>query len=390
MESSKFDMATTNYPTAGEGHDFKMAIFGLTYNVDDILSLQDAIWTNDSFLPKTHAKSLPLDTGLTVLSDIATQMAIKLGDNKTGGLLQRNALRSTVRKQLTNEHFVNTMKLLKAFKVETNPERKAVLGQQISDVAFFSQWLIRGFLFEGKLNYEMFCEDVIPDPLSKIAYAANAALGRQQIEFVYDDYTLKAAIFPQNADLNSIDYDDPKAILNAIASIETPVGFNDMQGGQPEHNFRHNHSLMEFQMISAFRGVDKVLQGDVSGWDNIVESARRANKVFKTMLQNTPALSYPMIRLPIKGVRGACGSVYHSHGVFYEGVGSDSYTSKATGATLSGVYVDNEWGQTGANSSMYKYFDILIGVSSVRQAYAADPIMISKMQKVYEGKADSG
>ena len=32
------------------------------------------------------------------------------------------------------------------------------------------------------------------------------------------------------------------------AAIDTPVGFNDVKGGMPEHNFRHNHSLMEWQV----------------------------------------------------------------------------------------------------------------------------------------------
>lgn len=72
--------------------------------------------------------------------------------------------------------------------------------------------------------------------------------------------------------------------------------------------------------------------------------------------------------------------MYHQHGVFYEGVGNDTYIKD--GKTLTGVYVDSEWGQTGANSSMYKYFDILIGVAQVRQAFGTDPMMISKMQKV--------
>lgn len=49
-------------------------------------------------------------------------------------------------------------------------------------------------------------------------------------------------------------------------------------------------------------------------------------------------------------------------GVFYEGVGSETYVKD--GKTIHGVYVNNEWGQTGANSSMYKYFDILIGMYS--------------------------
>ena len=388
MESSKFDMKTPVYPTPGSGHDFKMQIFGLTFSVEDINNLQECIWTNKSFLPRKSASPLPESTGLKVLSDVATKMAIVLDDNSTAGLLAQNKLRETVDNTLNNEHFVHTMRLLKSFKTEGDFAKKQEIGQYISDVAFFSQWLIRGYLFEGKLHYEMFCSDVIPEPLSKIAFAANAALGRHQIEFVYDDYTLKAANFPPDFDVDAIDYDNPSAILDAIASIKTPVGFNDVKGGSPEHNFRHNHSLMEAQMISAFKGVEQILQGDKEGWKAVVESARRANKVFKTMLQNTPAHSYPSIRLPIKGVRGACGTVYQKHGVFYEGVGNDTFVK--AGKTLTGVFVDNEWGQTGANSSMYKYFDILIGVANVRQAFGTDPIMILKMQQVYEGSLDSG
>lgn len=178
MESSKFDMSYPNYPTPGQGHDFKMSIFGLTYSVDDINKLQDCIWTNKSFLPKKPAQPLLESSGLSVLSDIAMKMAIVLADKTTAGLLAQNKLRTTVHERLTNDHFVATMKLLKSFKFEENPEKINILGQQISDVAFFVQWLIRGYLFEGKLNYEMFCEDVIPEPLSKIAYAVNAALGR--------------------------------------------------------------------------------------------------------------------------------------------------------------------------------------------------------------------
>ena len=44
----------------------------------------------------------------------------------------------------------------------------------------------------------------------------------------YDDYTLKAAQFPAGFDLDAIDYDDSSAILDAVAKISTPVGFNDM------------------------------------------------------------------------------------------------------------------------------------------------------------------
>lgn len=388
IENSKFHLDTKVYPTPGDGHDFHMSIFGLIYTVDEILALQNYIWNDQSFLPTTHARPIDPLSKLSDISSIAQKMAVKLEDNVTQGYLAQNLLRTTVDKTLTPAHFTACMNLLKEFKTETNDAKRKHLAQTISDVAFWAQWLVRGYLFEGKLHYEMFCSDVIPAPLSKIAFAANAALGRHQIEFVYDDYTLKAAMFPEHLDLDSVNYDDQKAILDAIAAIKTPVGFNDMMGGQPEHNFRHNHSLMEHQMKKAFAGLNQVFQGNNDGWNDIVEAARRANKIFKTMLQHTTPESYPMIRLPIKGVRGACGTVYHKHGVFYEGVGNDTYIKGDK--TLTGVYVDAEFGQTGANSSMYKYFDLLIGVANVRQAFGTDPIMITKMSKVFEGKLDPG
>ena len=52
------------------------------------------------------------------------------------------------------------------------------LAQLISDVAVWVQWLIRGYLFEGKLHGEIYCHPMIPAPLSTIAFAANAAMGR--------------------------------------------------------------------------------------------------------------------------------------------------------------------------------------------------------------------
>lgn len=381
MEGSKFDPNVATYPTPGRGHEFKMNIFGLLFSTEDINSLQDVIWNNESFLPTESASAFSAGSVLKDLSDIGQGMAVRLEDNVTPGLLATNMLRATVMSKLSNKHFLACMELIKSFKYEKDPAKRRVFGKQISDVAFWSQWVIRGFLFEGKLNFEVYCSDHIPEVLAKMAFASNAALGRHQIEFVYDDYTLKAAIFPKDIDFDTINYDDPKAILDAIAAIKTPVGFNDMKGGMPEHNFRHNHSLMEFQMRRAFQGVAKVLEGDKKGWDLIVEAARRANKIFKTMLMNTPPDSYPRIRLPIKGVRGGCGSVYHPHGVFYEGVGANTYTTK-DGKVLNGVYINNEWGQTGANSSMYKYLDILIGVAQMRQAFTNDPVIISKMKAV--------
>lgn len=377
-------MSETTYPTPGRGHQFQMNIFGLLMDQDAITELQTHVWNRESFLPTTPAK--PLTGQLSDLSDIAQNMAIELKDGSPG-LVAKNKLRSSVRERLTEPHFVEVMNLLKTFKT-AKPEQKKALAQTISDVAFWCQWLIRGYLFEGKQHWEVYCADMIPAPLSKIAFAANAALGRHQIEFVYDDYTLKAARLPADDVLAALNYDDPKAILDAIAAIDTPVGFNDVRGSMPEHNFRHNHSLMEWQMKAAFKGFDKVLAGDKSGWDAIVESARRANRVFKTMLVNTPSSSYPKIRLPIKGVRGAAGSVYHPHGVFYQDVGEDTYT--VDGISYRGIYIDNEWGQTGANSSMFKYFDILIGVAQARDAFSLDVIMRNKMNQVFQGSVDSG
>eukprot|EP00729_Bicosta_minor_P003281 gene3281-202_t len=357
-----------SYPTPGDGHEFKMNIFGLLFSTQDINDLQDCVWNEASFLPTVPAKPLPAASPLSDLSDIGAAMAVTLGDGVTPGLLTNNQLRGTIKERLGDIHFTSTMDLLQAFKREADPAQKHELGQQISDLAFWCQWLIRGSLFEGKLHWELFCQDAIRAPLSKIAFAANAALGRHQIEFVYDDYTLKAAQFPSGFDIDAIDYDVPAAILDAVARISTPVGFNDMAGGQPEHNFRHNHSLMEWQMHGAIAGAEKVFAGDPAGWNGIVQAAKRANRVFHTMLAGTPPATYPQIRLPIKGVRGACGSVYHKHGVFYEGVGADEYHEKKQGMPL-----------TGANSSMYKYFDILVGVTQMRQAFATDPIMMSKM-----------
>jgi hypothetical protein len=389
MEGSKIDVSLSQYPTLGNGHDYRMNIFGLLYSVDDILALQRSIFDETSFLPRVPAQRI-VHAPLSNLSDIATEMAVTLSNGQEPGLLAKNLLRKTVTQVLQEDHFVATMDLLQSFKLEQDSERKRQIGQTISDVAFWAQWLIRGVLFEGKLHWELFCQEAIRSPLSKIAFAANAALGRHQIEFVYDDYTLKAAQFPTHLDLDKdINYESPSSIMNAVAAIGTPVGFNSMKGGTPEHNFRHIHSLMEWQMRRAFLGSERVLSGDMEGFKDIVEAAKRANRVFHTMLHNTPPESYPKIRLPIKGVRGACGTVYHQHGVFYEGVGSDEYIMN-DGSKITGVYVDNEWGQTGANSSMFKWFDIWCGVTQARQAYAVDPIILTKMNAVFNGRMDSG
>ena len=388
LQNSTIDEQARRYPTPGRGHDFQMNIFGLVYKTSDINDLQSCIWDEVSFLPRQPANQLPRDSVLSDISDIASRMAVTLQDGSTPGLLAKNELRSTVADTLKERHFAETMTLLQKFQQKTDPRQKEELGRQISDLAFWSQWLIRGVLFEGKLHWEHFCEEAIRAPLSQIAFATNAAPGRHQIDFVYDDYTLKAAIFPH--DLDSVDYDSPESIKSAVARIETPVGFLSMKGGTPEHNFRHIHSLMEYQMKTAFAGSERIFAGDLDGWKDIVEAAKRANRVFHTMLQNTPPHSYPMIRLPIKGVRGACGTVYHPHGVFYEGVGTDEYVLHSDGTRIKGVFVNNEWGQTGANSSMYKWFDMFCGVAQIRGAYAVDPHSLAKMSLVFSGDVDSG
>lgn len=382
-------MQSSIYPTPGNGHEFQMNIFGLLYSTSDIMQLQQYLFDETSFLPRQSAQPIRRRI-LTDLSTIGSSMAIELADGSTQGLLAKNELRTTVSATLKPAHFAATMDLLQAFKNETDVAKRFELGQEISNVAFWAQWLIRGVLFEGKLHWEQFCEEAVRTPLSKIAYAANAALGRHQIEFVYDDYTLKAAMFPPSIDFDmDVDYNSTQSIIDAVAAIETPVGFNSMKGGTPEHNFRHIHSLMEFQMRRAFDGGKKICSGDESGWEDVVEAARRANRVFSTMLVNTPPESYPKIRLPIKGVRGACGSVYHRHGVFYEGVGSDEHVM-LDGTKITGVYVDDEWGQTGANSSMYKWFDLFCGVTQARNGYSTDPISLTKMAAVFERRMNSG
>jgi len=387
MEGSSIVSIGNEYPTPNNGHSFRMNIFGLLMADADIMDLQRCLWNKDSFLPTEPSR--PLVNGpLSDLSDIGMKQAVTLADGSKG-LLAKNQLRATVAERLGDPHFAATMSLIAAFKSTSDPAEKTRLGREISNVAYWAQWLTRGVLFEGKLHWQLFCEDVVRAPLSKIAFAANAALGRHQIEFVYDDYTLKAAEFPDTFDFEAVDYENPSAILDAIAQVRTNVGFLTVRGGDPEHNFRFNHSLMEYQMRRAFRGFARVMDGDVSGWDEIVEAAKRANRVFHSMLSGTPPASYPAIRLPIKGTRGACGNVYHPHGVVYEGVGSDEYISP-NGDRFTGAFVDNEWGETGANSSMYKWFDILCGVTQQRKAFAADPITLDKMAAVFTGKVDSG
>jgi hypothetical protein len=41
-----------------------------------------------------------------------------------------------------------------------------VLAQTISDVAFWCQWLIRGYLFEGKQHWEVPCAERFLTPVT--------------------------------------------------------------------------------------------------------------------------------------------------------------------------------------------------------------------------------
>eukprot|EP00756_Hemistasia_phaeocysticola_P007887 Hpha_TRINITY_DN14430_c0_g5::TRINITY_DN14430_c0_g5_i1::g.157502::m.157502 len=386
-----------SYPTLYNGLRYEVEVFGRRWTTESTKEVQKHVWNSESFLPSKPAATLE-GTPFAVLSDIASQQAVTLPDG-SGGLLSKNELRNAVNTRLCGAD--DRMKIVSEFidgvmvPFTTNPTPEA--AQLMSNVAFWSQWLIRGYLFEGKLFGEKSTAPAIPAPLSCLAYASNAALGRHQIEFVYDDYTLKAAEFPTDRTFLELNYDDPQEILRYIADIKTPVGFLDRSGPNPEHNFRHNHSLMEQQMKLAFSGYHRMSADNASaddlvqGWTEIAEAARRAHLVFKTMMSGTPAASYPMVRLPIKGVRGACGNVYPTHGVFYENCGTDTYISPDGVATsFRGCYVDWEYGQTGANSSMYKWLDVFAGVSEQRNAYTLAPACKNAMVEVIAGKMDPG
>lgn len=390
------------FPTiANGGVQYTQHLWGVEWGPNDVQAVQKAVWNRDSFLPNRPAQAL---TGtLKTLSDISKEMAIKLQDN-TSGLLAENELRNAVSKRLNVTHLDAVIKLLTDFKAEKDAVKKIELGQQISDVAFHAQWLIRGVLFEGKLHGEKYTNPVVKAPLSIISAMTNAALGRRQLEFVYDDYTLKAGTFPDGFKAENVDYNDPKSILDAIAGISETVGFCDMAGAAPEQNFRHNHTLMELQMRDAFAGYNAFKAGDIEGLTAVVSAAERAHKIFKTMTSHTRPKDYPDVRLMIQGTRSSTATaenpvtVYPEHGVFYEGVGTDVWRYDASmgvadpylGQTdIQGAYVKGEWGQTGANSSMFKWFDIIAGVADVRSAYDNSDDYLAKMKAVLEGRLDS-
>ena len=370
------------FPSLGKGVDYDVSIFGLILKPQHILDIQKATWGGDSFLPKRIAHSL--NGCLGNLSEISEQMPVKLRDG-TRGLLAQNKTRRAI-DDLNQNLFEDFMGLLETFISSTSELEKTLLAHQLSDVCFEAQWLTRGYLFEGKLHGETYTADIVPTPLSQLLFASCYATGMQQVEFIYHNYTLLDGKLPAEDPL-TVNVDNPQEILDYIASITARTGFNDVGGGNPEHNFRHNHTFMEAQMRLAFKGWDLVKEGKKEeGMNLVITAAERAHKIFKTMLSGTPAhpttdkIGYADIRLPIAGVLGKAGSVYPPHGVAYDECGIDTFEIGNTKKYV--AFVDDEWGQTGANSSMYKFFDAILGVTSKRGAFKTTPDYLGTIEKV--------
>ncbi len=437
-----------SYPTLGnKGITYKAMIDGIEFSSQEVAELQSYIWKTPQeninamdFLPKQAIKSL--SGQLKILSDLAEQMPVELADGSPG-LLANNLLRHEVFK-LDNGLIQASKDLVTGFKNAQTQQDKQQFAEEIQNLSVFAQWLIRGFLFEGPLHQEPYVSPVVPSPLSVISAIANQATGLLQKEFVYHSYTLLPAELPNELQrtFDELDYNNPAAILDAIARIKTTVGFNDVTGNQPEHNFRFNHVLMEYQMRAVFEGYQQVKAGNAAGLDKMVEGYRRAHKVFETMLTNTPASSYPKVRLPITAVEGKRGiasrlsiypskstlnillrglqktlrgdrngpalimesikrfdqqlatqlkttpifasemSLYPPQGVLYEGLGDETLTDAFSGQRYVGQRPPPVPGQTGANSSMYKLADVFIQVAKLRQAYEIDSNYFEKLSAV--------
>ena len=69
--------------------------------------------------------------------------------------------------------------------------------------------------------------------------------GPQQNEDFFKTLSFYDDDDPLDLPFEDINYDDPNEILDFIANIHTPVGFCDVSGYNPEHNFRFNHTSME-------------------------------------------------------------------------------------------------------------------------------------------------
>ncbi len=455
-DSLNIQSRSQRYPTLGNGGVSYLANIGnVSWSSKHVAQLQNYIWKNPEvsgakmdFLPKQPVQ--PLTGELAVISDLANTMAVQLEGGQQG-LLAKNQLRKAVM-ALDVSLIDATQSLISGFKQARSVEAQREQAQEIQSLSVYAQWLVRGFLFEGVLHGEPTISPVVPSPLSVISAMANQATGLQQKEFVYHSYTLLPATLPDRVgsdvmnldtlDFDTLDYDNPNEILHAIAMIKTDCGFNDAVGGLPEHNFRFNHVLMEYQMRQVFSGYQKVKSGDLSGFDDMIEGYRRAHKVFETMLVNTPAATYPDVRLPIQAVEGRTGvaerlsvyparmaseivfkglekmlkgeaggqallmegvkradqqlaswfqtspffegqqSLYPPEGVLYEGLGDATLMDAYTGQQYFGERPPMVPGQTGANSSMYKLADVFIKVAELRSAYENEPAYFEKLSKV--------
>ena len=367
-----------HFPRLGDGIDYNVNIFGETLSPEEINRIQKAKWGGDSYLPKRVAQTLPGELG--ILSEITAEMPIVKRDGSEG-LIKQNKVRKAI-ESLSKTLFDDLMTIIKSFKTAKTDEEKDYYANLISDICFETQWLTRAYLFEGKVHGEKFTPDIIPTPLSKLLWASCYASGMSQVEFVYHNYTLLDGQLPSEDPL-TVNVENQNDILEYIASIHARTGFNDVGGGNPEHNFRHNHTFMEAQMRYAFKGWDLVKQGKHNeGLELIVKGARRAHLIFKTMLAGTPAndkdgkIGYATVRMMIAGVLGKAGKMYPDHGVAYEDCGEELFSQSLKLPTLQHLtdikkvaVVDDEFGQTGANSSMYKKLDAILGITKHRGAF---------------------
>ena len=380
-----------HFPRLGDGIDYSVNIFGEMLSPQEINRIQKAKWGGDSYLPKHVAQPLPGELG--ALSEITAEMPIVKRDGSEG-LIKQNRARKAIH-SLSKTLFDDLMTIIKRFKTAKTDKEKDYYANLISDICFETQWLTRAYLFEGKVHGEKFTPDIIPTPLSKLLWASCYASGMSQVEFVYHNYTLLDGQLPSEDPL-TVNVENQNDVLEYIASIHARTGFNDVGGGNPEHNFRHNHTFMEAQMRFAFKGWDLVKQGKHNeGLELIVKGARRAHLIFKTMLAGTPAndkegkIGYATVRMMIAGVLGKAGKMYPDHGVAYEDCGGELFSESLKLTTLQHLsdikkvaVVDDEFGQTGANSSMYKKLDAILGITKHRGAFIPTDDNLTTIKRV--------
>jgi len=403
------------HPIPRYGGSVTRQVFGMEWRPSDLTRINNILFNTDqsAYVPRYDMR--PLTGELSILSDLATRMSIRLNGGEEG-YLAHGTFKEAIENSALNERvFEALMDKMRDFKlrcdqtdVNDNPQDMINLAREILEADFYLQWIVRGWLFEPVLTGDILEHDktlrsdglrydddiarpqsgktriMVPHYLARPLAASSAALGRDQLEFCYANYTLLAGHFPDGFDKENVDYDSSRSILDAIASISTDVSYLDTNGHSSDHNFRFDHVLMELQMTQAFQGLEAVLSGDKSGWDDISNAAYRAHKVFQTMSEGTPPKDYPYIRTMISGNYGNKPE-YDIRGVFYEGLGTDRYKDPS-GTEHSGVWVKNEYGQTGANSSMFKWFDTVIGVSEHRGAYTWTQEELDILLDVMKGK----